>query len=242
MSKSAKQSKSKAKHSVCTEWQYFTTDNPPDFQSAKIFANPHVEVGGNIKLKCHIFDGSKSSDHVYMYLCKNGVGVTMEPLGKRNEHTFILRNISVQDSGNYSCVYSLNKYSLNNVRASGQKTVQVQVTELFQRQGQSGQDDNTGPCDRGASERVTQAVNREESLDDVCAYATIPHPKAKRRPVDVCNADSGTCIWANDTVVYSSVQYSDVKTATTQPAAEAVYGNVQKKKKRKAYDDSYMYE
>ncbi|KAI4903791.1 hypothetical protein NFI96_028861 [Prochilodus magdalenae] len=78
-----------------------------------------------------------------MYLCKNGVGVMTELLEQRDEHVFILRNVSVQDSGNYSCVYSVNKYSLNNVRASGQKTIQVQVTELFQRQGQRYNVDGT---------------------------------------------------------------------------------------------------
>ncbi|KAI4876471.1 hypothetical protein NFI96_017398 [Prochilodus magdalenae] len=71
-----------------------------------------------------------------MYLCKNGVGVKMGPLEQRDEHTFILRNVSKQDSGNYSCVYSRNKYALKKVRAPAQKSIQVQVTELYQRQGQ----------------------------------------------------------------------------------------------------------
>ena len=63
-----------------------------------------------------------------MYLCKNGIGVMMEPLVKKDEHIFILRNVSVLDSGNYSCVYSFNKYSIRNVRASVYNTVQVQIT------------------------------------------------------------------------------------------------------------------
>ncbi|KAI4899690.1 hypothetical protein NFI96_025337 [Prochilodus magdalenae] len=104
------------------------TDDPPDFREAEIFGPPHVKVGENIELKCIIFERSNSSDKRHMYLCKNGVGVRMEPLGKRDEYTFILKNVAVRDSGSYSCVYSLNKYSLNNVRASGQKTIQVQVT------------------------------------------------------------------------------------------------------------------
>ncbi|KAI4884895.1 hypothetical protein NFI96_008920 [Prochilodus magdalenae] len=215
------------------------SDDPPDFWPAEIFGVPRVKVGENIELKCIIFERSNSSDKRHMYLCKNGVGVMMELLGKRDEHTFILKNVSVQDSGSYSCVYSPNKYSLNKVRASGHKTIQVQVTELFQCQGQSGQDNNTGHCD-GVSERVTQAVNRRESLDGMCEYSTIPDLKVKRRPVDVCNADSGTYSLANDCAVYSLVQYSDVKTKSQQPAAEAVYAKVQKKKE-KAYDDSFIH-
>ncbi|KAI4888516.1 hypothetical protein NFI96_025440 [Prochilodus magdalenae] len=105
------------------------SDALPDFRPAKIFGNPLVKVGENIELKCIIFDKSKPSDRLHMYLCKNGVGVRMGPLEQSDEHTFILRNISEQDSGNYSCVYSPKKYTSNDVRASGQKTIQVQVTD-----------------------------------------------------------------------------------------------------------------
>ena len=89
-----------------------------------------------MRLKCSIFDNIVSSNQLHMYLFKNGVGVMMELLGERNgdkdEHIFILRNVSVLDSGNYSCVYSLKKHPLKNMNASaikpGQKSIQVKVT------------------------------------------------------------------------------------------------------------------
>ncbi|KAI4894827.1 hypothetical protein NFI96_005975 [Prochilodus magdalenae] len=66
-----------------------------------------------------------------MYLYKNGVGVKMGLLGQKDEHTFILRNVSVLDSGNYSCVYSLTKHLPGNVRTPGHKSIQVQVTDEY---------------------------------------------------------------------------------------------------------------
>ncbi|KAI4901528.1 hypothetical protein NFI96_009954 [Prochilodus magdalenae] len=85
----------------------------PDVQPADIYGIPTVNVGGEMKLKCSTFGRHPSSGEVIMYLCKNGVGVKMELLEQKDEHTFIFKNVSEQDSGNYSCVYSLNKYTPN---------------------------------------------------------------------------------------------------------------------------------
>ncbi|KAG9275851.1 alpha-1B-glycoprotein-like [Astyanax mexicanus] len=63
-----------------------------------------------------------------MYLCKNGVGVEMGPIGQIGEYVFIIKNISELDSGSYSCVYSSKKYPVANVSASRQKTIHVKVT------------------------------------------------------------------------------------------------------------------
>ncbi|KAI4894828.1 hypothetical protein NFI96_025162 [Prochilodus magdalenae] len=66
-----------------------------------------------------------------MYLCKNGYVVQMEPLKDKDEYTFILESVSVQDSGLYSCAYSLNKHLSHMVRTSGYKSIQVQVTAIL---------------------------------------------------------------------------------------------------------------
>ncbi|KAI4876469.1 hypothetical protein NFI96_017396, partial [Prochilodus magdalenae] len=199
------------------------SDDPPDFRPAEIFGPPRVKVGGNIQLKCNSFDKSESSDNLHMYLCKNGVGVMMEPLGKKDDYTFILRNVSVQDSGNYSCVYSLTKYTLKNVSTSGHKTIQVQITDDSEhpQKNVSTNEQNrdpvqlSGPLWIGFRLLVDEightCISMGESLDDMCEYSTIPHLK-------------------------------DVKTKSKQPAGEPVYAKVQKKKKEKAYDDSFMYE
>ncbi|KAI4883579.1 hypothetical protein NFI96_009972 [Prochilodus magdalenae] len=96
-------------------------------EKVDIIGNPTVKPGENLQLKC-IISGKRELGDIHMYLCKNGVGVKMELLEDKDEYTFILRNVSVLDSGRYSCVYSLNKHLPNNVRTSGHKSIQVQVT------------------------------------------------------------------------------------------------------------------
>ncbi|KAL6478706.1 hypothetical protein MHYP_G00121390 [Metynnis hypsauchen] len=99
----------------------------PKFWGAQIFGTSTVAAGNDLQLKCSNFEKKESSDQIHMYLCKDGVGVMMEPLGKKDDHVFTLRNFSVLDSANYSCVYSLNKYPPKEVNASGKNSVYVQV-------------------------------------------------------------------------------------------------------------------
>ncbi|XP_036441616.1 uncharacterized protein LOC118818463 isoform X2 [Colossoma macropomum] len=269
-----------------------TKDDHPVFQPADIFVSPTVKAGDNVTLKCSIFDKSVSGDQLHMYLCKNGVGLMMEPLGKKDEHVFILRNVSVLDSGKYSCVYSIDKYPLNDVSTSGQKSghksihvqdtvgeknmntneqnndqVQLSVsleyllilllvlllavilflgmyrnrsrmfTKLCHNQEQSGQD-NTGHCEV----QVTQAVNRTESFDDMCEYSTIPEFNVSTSPGDACYAESGVYSLAQGSAVYSVAEHPDVKIDSEQPSSVAVYAKVQKRKKKIAHDEFFMYE
>ncbi|KAL7878412.1 hypothetical protein AOLI_G00093860 [Acnodon oligacanthus] len=102
--------------------------DPPVFRPARILGSSTAKPGGDIYLRCVIFDSTESSHH--MYLCKNSVGVRLKVLGNNDEHTFILRNVSVLDSGNYTCVYSLNKYIPDEVTASGYNTIHIQVTGI----------------------------------------------------------------------------------------------------------------
>ena len=106
---------------------FFLIDDPPDFHPVNIFGNTTVKAGENIQFKCTI-SGKREFGNIYMYLCRNGAGVMMELLKDKDEHTFILRNVSLLDSGNYSCVYSLNKHPPNYVRTSGHDSIQVYVT------------------------------------------------------------------------------------------------------------------
>ncbi|KAI4883585.1 hypothetical protein NFI96_033205, partial [Prochilodus magdalenae] len=99
-----------------------------DIRPAHIVGSTTVKSGENIQLKCSISDRRGTSNQLHMYLCKDRAGVRMEMPGK-DQHTFILKDVSVLDSGSYSCVYSFKKYPLNNVCISGIKSVRVQVTD-----------------------------------------------------------------------------------------------------------------
>ncbi|KAG9275852.1 hypothetical protein AMEX_G8088 [Astyanax mexicanus] len=109
-----------------------TTVGLDDFHPADIFINSSsgtFKVGESITIKCAIFQQISSNDQLYTYLCKNGVGVQMGPIGKKGDYDFIIKNVSELDSGSYSCVYSSKKSPASNVSASGQKIIYVQVTE-----------------------------------------------------------------------------------------------------------------
>ncbi|KAL7878415.1 hypothetical protein AOLI_G00093890 [Acnodon oligacanthus] len=98
-----------------------------DFWGVEIIGKGTVKAGDDLLLKCSNFNKHASSGQINIYLCKDGAGVMLELLGKKDEVIFTLKNVSVQDSGNYSCVYSLNKYPPKNVSASGRNSVHVQV-------------------------------------------------------------------------------------------------------------------
>ncbi|XP_066541602.1 uncharacterized protein [Hoplias malabaricus] len=94
---------------------------------ADIFGSTTVKAGENITLKCSIIGKNVASKLYHMYLCKNGAGVRIEQLQNKEDFMFVLGNVSVLDSGNYSCVYSEKKIYAKNVTASGQRSIYVQV-------------------------------------------------------------------------------------------------------------------
>ncbi|KAI4883586.1 hypothetical protein NFI96_033206 [Prochilodus magdalenae] len=104
-----------------------TTDCPKSWP-AHIFGKASVRSGESLLLKCSIFDMNRYCKEFHMYLCKNGIGMKIELLQNKDHYVFTLRNVSPLDSGNYSCVYSLNKYPPKNMTADGQNSIQVQVT------------------------------------------------------------------------------------------------------------------
>ncbi|XP_076148783.1 uncharacterized protein LOC143132844 [Alosa pseudoharengus] len=103
-----------------------------DFMVAPIFVNTlHVVEGTNIDVKCSHFK-TKTQKIVHVYLCKNGIGVSME-VAQAEEAIFTLRKVRREDSGNYSCVYSIKKHLPGNVTlTSFNNSVIIQVTESKQ--------------------------------------------------------------------------------------------------------------
>lgn len=61
-----------------------------------------------------------------MYLCKNGVGIGISMVSKEAV-IFELPNVHKNDSGNYSCVYSKTKHSVNEVTTTVNNCVIIQV-------------------------------------------------------------------------------------------------------------------
>ncbi|KAM9481695.1 uncharacterized protein Hap1MRO34_009409 [Clarias gariepinus] len=80
-------------------------------------------------LKCSSFSIQISNTEAHVYLCKNGVGERLDVLENKEEFIFTMRNISLRDSGNYSCMYSFTKYHPRKVTGYGNNSIHVQVTE-----------------------------------------------------------------------------------------------------------------
>ncbi|XP_062381267.1 uncharacterized protein LOC134069325 [Sardina pilchardus] len=101
-----------------------------DFMMAQIFVKtPHVFEGDNVDVKCTHFN-VKTPKILHVYLCKDGIGVSVAA-AQTEEASFKLRQVSKEDSGNYSCVYSLKKHVTSSVTSTSFKnSVIIQVTVL----------------------------------------------------------------------------------------------------------------
>ncbi|KAJ8417673.1 hypothetical protein AAFF_G00225160 [Aldrovandia affinis] len=105
------------------------------FHPARVFVGkPQVKVGKDLKFRCSIFSlvtdqKSKTAAHLHFYLCKDGAGTQMKlQESGQNDTIFTMKNVKSEDSGNYSCVYSWGRYSLQTVRGRGENSVLVQVS------------------------------------------------------------------------------------------------------------------
>ncbi|XP_041931231.1 uncharacterized protein LOC121694892 isoform X2 [Alosa sapidissima] len=116
----------------CQTGQNVSSDSPT-FHPANIYAKPtNVSEGQNVTIKCSLLGVTSSTPHkdINMYLCKDGIGVCMELLSSKKDATFIFPDVTQQDSGSYSCVYSDRKVNAGEVRATGANTVFIQVHQI----------------------------------------------------------------------------------------------------------------
>ncbi|KAL2077408.1 hypothetical protein ACEWY4_026912 [Coilia grayii] len=99
-----------------------------DFGQANTFIrNSIVSEGGHVDMKCAAFE-TKTQKTLKMYLCKNGIGVSIQNEVSSEAH-FTLTQVRREDSGNYSCVYSIKKHPTDSVRCTNEHSVTLQVTE-----------------------------------------------------------------------------------------------------------------
>ncbi|KAM9481585.1 uncharacterized protein Hap1MRO34_009306 isoform 1-T1 [Clarias gariepinus] len=96
---------------------------------AQIFGPRTAKVGDSLMFKCSFSNNQILNTETQVYLCKNGVGERLEFLRNKDNHTFTVRNISLRDSGTYSCVYSFKKYPTKDVQGNWNNSIHVQVTE-----------------------------------------------------------------------------------------------------------------
>ncbi|CAB1339521.1 unnamed protein product [Coregonus sp. 'balchen'] len=90
----------------------------------------HVRKGDTIDLKCNISGIKRSWDKVNVYIYKNGVEMRMKVLEKGEDDTiFTMKDVTKEDSGNYSCVYTRDKLLPDQVKSTGKNLVAIYVYE-----------------------------------------------------------------------------------------------------------------
>lgn len=105
---------------------FLPVDNTVGMFSAKVYGAKSVEVENNVDLKCSI-SGFRPAGQVHLYLCKNGVGISMKPIEDKDDYIFTLHQVTLNHSGNYSCMYTTHKYVPNEVKHAGENHIFLQV-------------------------------------------------------------------------------------------------------------------
>nr|XP_029492849.1 uncharacterized protein LOC115111109 [Oncorhynchus nerka] len=95
---------------------------------AKIFGPSNVTEGVNVHFKCSITGIRGPEDKVNVYLCKNGVGIRIAKLEKgENDAIFTMKDVTREDSGNYSCVYTRDKPVPSHLKSTGENLIVFHV-------------------------------------------------------------------------------------------------------------------
>lgn len=99
-----------------------------DFEVANISVRKtHIFVGDNMSIICAVSE-TQTEKPLYMYLCKNGAGVSMKIAQAKEEVNFTFNQVRREDSGNYSCVYSTKECHPGNISLTHEIYTTIQVT------------------------------------------------------------------------------------------------------------------
>ncbi|XP_059420321.1 uncharacterized protein LOC132155578 [Carassius carassius] len=96
---------------------------------AKVFTeSSEVPEGGRLEVTCSTFGFTEKA--VYSYLCKNGKAICMKK-GTTSDITFKIERIEINDSANYSCVFSEEQLEITKVTGYGHNYIFINVIESF---------------------------------------------------------------------------------------------------------------
>ncbi|XP_031671891.1 uncharacterized protein LOC109872900 isoform X1 [Oncorhynchus kisutch] len=95
---------------------------------AKIFGLSNVTEGVNVNFICSITGIRGPEDKLNVYLCKNGVGIRIAKLEKgKDDAIFTMKDVTREDSGNYSCVYTRDKPVPSHLKSTGENLIVFHV-------------------------------------------------------------------------------------------------------------------
>lgn len=88
--------------------------------------NTEVPEGGKLEVICSTFGLTKAeAKAVYVYLTKDGKAIDMK--NGRHDITFKKERIEMDDSGNYSCVFSEEQLEITKVMGYGNNYIFINV-------------------------------------------------------------------------------------------------------------------
>ncbi|XP_048087738.1 uncharacterized protein LOC125286589 isoform X2 [Alosa alosa] len=87
-----------------------------------------VKVGGTFELRCSTFGFKKLEEEIFVYLCKNGVGIERASTNI-DDSIFQIKCVTKEDAGNYSCMFSKTKWHPSEVKGEGESPISIEVTD-----------------------------------------------------------------------------------------------------------------
>ncbi|XP_048025635.1 uncharacterized protein LOC125254842 [Megalobrama amblycephala] len=102
-----------------------------EIKKAKIFSeNTEVPEGGKLEVFCSTFGFTNAETKaVYVYLTKDGKAIDMKNGPARRDITFKKARIEMDNSGNYSCVFSEEELEISKVMGYGHNYIFINVIE-----------------------------------------------------------------------------------------------------------------
>ncbi|KAI4883581.1 hypothetical protein NFI96_009974 [Prochilodus magdalenae] len=86
-----------------------------------------VKKGEDIELTCSTSE-PENSKLLYLYICKDGLGKISGTVYNQTQTPFSIKDVNVEDSGVYSCVYSAGQYDISEVTdTERENSVLIQV-------------------------------------------------------------------------------------------------------------------
>lgn len=96
-----------------------------EIYQAKIYK---VKNRGKLEFTCSTYGlkGTfKKNSKLYIYLCRNGTGIEMR--SSYQDATFFIDDTRMDNTGNYSCVFSVDEHKLEAVRGNGINSIFISV-------------------------------------------------------------------------------------------------------------------
>ncbi|XP_048087688.1 uncharacterized protein LOC125286551 isoform X2 [Alosa alosa] len=101
-----------------------------DIEPARIFGSTsRVIIGQDFDLRCSTYGLTKANEQVFVYLCKNGVGL-QRATTTSHDIPFTIKSATLNHTGNYSCVFSRNKHTPAEVNVEGDMPVFIKVIDF----------------------------------------------------------------------------------------------------------------